>query len=80
MKYLEFFEKFDEGKFSINDIELARKAGKGIFSSIVKKFPEHRPKEKLKILNIDEDSGEVTVEIGNNIYYVDLKNVEEIEK
>jgi hypothetical protein len=78
-RFVKLFEDFDSGKFSIEDIDSARKMNKGIFTSIVKNFPEHKKDEPLKIIDIDDQSGEISVSIDNNIFYVDLKNVEKIE-
>jgi len=80
LKYLKLFEEFTEGKFSSEDIDRSRKEGKKIFATIVKNLPDNDPKQPLNVVSIDKDTNEITVTIDNNIYYVDLKNVEEIER
>ena len=80
LKYLKLFEQYSDGKFSVDDIDIARKSNKGIRTSIVKDLPNHDPDDFLKIINIDIDKNEITVSIGTGIYYVDLKNIEEIEQ
>lgn len=79
MKFIKYFENYSDGKFRPQDIELAWKSGKGIRTSIVKRLPTHDPKEYLKIVNFDSDTDEIGVSTQNGIFYVDLKNVEEIE-
>lgn len=80
LKFLRLFEEFEEGKFSLDDINTARKMRKSIFGSIVKDFPKHDPKKPLDIVDVDTQTGEIVVKIDNNIYYMDIKNVEEIER
>lgn len=80
LKFLKLFEDFTDGKFSIEDIERCRREGKKIYASVVKDFPKNDPDKELEVVSIDKDTGEVTVILDNNIYYVDLKNVEEIER
>jgi len=80
LKFLRLFEDFTEGKFSIEDVERCRREGKRIYASVVKDFPKNDPDQELEIVDIDKNTGEITVMVDNNIYYVDLKNVERIEK
>jgi hypothetical protein len=69
MKFIKLFEDF-----RIDDIKL----GQSIYATIVAGLPDNDPKVPLKVVDIDGDK--IAVEFENNIYYVDLKNVEDIEK
>jgi hypothetical protein len=80
LKFLKLFEEYGDGKFNIENIETARKLRKGIKSNIVKDLPSHNNDDYLKIVSIDTDNNEIAVSVNNGIYYVDLKNVEEIEQ
>ena len=80
MKYLKIYEKFKVGKFSIEDIENAIIGGKGLYASIIKDLPDNDPKLLLKIVDVDKDTGEVSVLYDNQIKYLDLEDVEEIER
>jgi hypothetical protein len=80
LKYLKLFEQYGDGKFSIQDIDTARKSGKGIKSDIVKDLPNHKTEDFMKIVSIDTNSNEIAVSVNNGVYYVDLKNVLEIEQ
>ena len=80
LKYLKLFEEYGDGKFSIQDIDTARKSGKGIKSDIVKDLPNNNNDDFMKIVGIDTKSNEITVSVNNGIYYIDLKNVTEIEQ
>lgn len=79
LKFLKMFEEFEEGKFSMDDISDAMKRGKSVFTSIVKEFPKHNPQTPIKVVDLDYQTGEVVGEIDNNIYYIDSKNIEEIQ-
>lgn len=79
-KYLKLFEEFEEGKFSMDDIDACRKEGRGIYATVIKDFPNNKSDEKLDVVDCDFDTGEITVRYDNNIYYVDLKNVERVER
>lgn len=80
MKYLKIYEEFKVGKFSIEDIENAMIGGKGLYASIIKDLPDNDPKLLLKIIDVDKDTGEVSVLYDNQIKYLDLDDVEEIER
>lgn len=80
LKFIKLFEDYSEGKFRIEDIERCRREGKGIYSKIVKDFPQNDENLPLEVIDIDTDNNEISVMIDNNIYYVDLKNVERIER
>jgi hypothetical protein len=80
LKYLKIYEEFKVGKFSIEDIENAMIGGKGLYASIIKDLPDNDPKLLLKIIDVDKDTGEVSVLYDNQIKYLDLEDVEEIER
>jgi len=80
LKFIKLFEDYSEGKFRIEDIERCRREGKSIYSKIVKDFPQNDENLPLEVIDIDTDNNEISVMIDNNIYYVDLKNVERIER
>ena len=80
MKYLKIYEEFKVGKFSIEDIENAMIGGRGLYASIIKDLPDNDPKLLLKIIDVDKDTGEVSVLYDNQIKYLDLDDVEEIER
>ena len=80
MKYLKIYEEFKVGKFSIEDIENAMIGGRGLYASIIKDLPDNDPKLLLKIIDVDKDTGEVSVLYDNQIKYLDLEDVEEIER
>jgi hypothetical protein len=80
LKYLKLFEQYRDGKFSIQDIDTARKSNKGIKSDIVKELPNHNTEDYMKIVSIDTKNNEIAVSVNNGVYYIDLKNVLEIEK
>lgn len=78
MNYLFLFEDFKTGKFRIEDIERARKEKKPIFASIIKDKADHNSDTPMEIINIDDD--EIGVLIDGDVYYVDLNDIEKIEK
>jgi hypothetical protein len=80
LKFLKLFEDFTEGKFTLDDIDRVRKEGKKIYASIIKDLPNNDPNQELEIISLDKDTNEVTVSIDNNIYYVDLKNIERVSE
>jgi hypothetical protein len=80
LKYLKIYEEFKVGKFSIEDIENAMIGGRGLYASIIKDLPDNDPKLLLKIIDVDKDTGEVSVLYDNQIKYLDLEDVEEIER
>lgn len=79
MRYLKLYEDFESGKFSFEDIRKAMKEDRGIFTSLVKDVPKNDPKKALKIVDIDEESGEVSVLYDNDIRYIDISDIEKIE-
>ena len=80
LKFIKLFEDYSESKFRIEDIERCRREGRKIYSRIVKDFPQNDENLPLEVIDIDTDNNEISVMIDNNIYYVDLKNVEGIER
>jgi hypothetical protein len=74
--FIKSFENFEEGKFNVNDIEKS----KGIYATIVKGLPDNNPKKLLKVIEVDQKSNEVMVELDGNIYYVDIENVEGLKR
>lgn len=80
LKFLKLFEEFEEGKFELDDIKDCIKNDKGIYATIVDDYPENSPDEKLKVVDVDYDSGKITVTTEKGIKYVELKNVERIEQ
>lgn len=80
MKYLKIYEDFNKGKFSLEDIRNAMLTDRGLYAKIIKDFPENDPKKLLKIVDIDDETGEVSVLYDNDIRYVDLEDVNEIEQ
>ncbi len=77
MRFLRLYEDFNEGKFTNDDIIRCIKEKKPIFASIVKDFPNNDKESPLEVVSID-DNGLITILIDNNIYYVELKNVEKL--
>lgn len=77
MRFLRLYEDFNGGKFTHDDIIKCIKQKKPIFASIVKDFPENDPESPLEVVSID-DNGLITILLDNNIYYVELKNVEKL--
>ena len=80
LKYIKLYEDFNESnsKFSISDISKAIEQNKPIYATIIKDYKGNDPKEPLDVVSVDDD-GEVCVRIDGNLYYVELKNVENIE-
>ena len=78
MKWLKLFEDFKDSKVSIDDIIECIEKGGSIYAQIVKEYPENDPNEPLIPVNIDED-GSITVEIDDNHYEVELKDVDRID-
>jgi hypothetical protein len=78
MNYLKLFEEFEEGKFNLRDLERAIMTKKKIYATIVKDLPDNDPDEPLEIVDLDEDTGEVTIMKDGNPYYVDSKNIDRI--
>lgn len=80
MIYLKLYEEFEEGKFTIGDIEQCFKQGTPIFATTVKKNTKHKPEQELKIVEIDDKTGEigVTLDDSSDIYYVDLNDIERL--
>jgi hypothetical protein len=83
MKWIKLFEDFkqnnEEGTLiTIDDtINCIKKRGV-IYSTIVKEYPDNKPKDPITPVDIDKD-GLITVDIDNKEYYVDLDDVEKIE-
>jgi|688.fasta_scaffold351193_4 hypothetical protein len=78
MNYLFLFEDFKTGKFRIEDLRRAWKNNKPIFSSILKDNPDHNKDNPLQIVDIDDSSGEISVVVSGDVYYLDLEDVEKI--
>ena len=78
MKFLFLFEDFKTGKFRLEDIEKAWKDEKPVFTSILKDNPNHNIDIPLQIINIDKSNGEIGVMMDNDVYYVDLEDIEKI--
>ena len=83
MKWIKLFEDFkqniEEGDLITDDdiIKCIKKRGV-IYATIVKEYPDNKPKDPITPIDIDKD-GLITVKIDNNEYYVDLDDVEKIE-
>jgi hypothetical protein len=83
MKRIKLFEDFkqniEEGDLITDDdiIKCIKKRGV-IYATIVKEYPDNKPKDPITPIDIDKD-GLITVKIDNNEYYVDLDKVEKIE-
>jgi hypothetical protein len=83
MKYLNFFENFkmnnNQGDLITQDdiINCIKNSGV-IYATIIIDSPGNDPETPLRPISIDDD-GLITIELDNNEYYVDLKDVEKIE-
>ncbi len=80
MRYLKIFEEFNTGKFSIEDLQKLILQGKKIYASVVKDMPENDKEKALEIVDIDSETGEVTVMYDNEVKYVDIEDIEDIER
>lgn len=80
MRFLKLYEDFKDAKFTFEDIEGCFRRGLPIFASTIKNVRNHNPEQELKIVEIDNETGEIAVTFGdsNDIYYVDLDNVERL--
>ena len=80
MRFLKFYEDFQDAKFTIDDIVGCFKRGLPIFASTIKNVTNHKSDRELKIVEIDNKTGEIAVNFGetNDIYYVDLDNVKRL--
>jgi len=83
MRYIKLFEDFKqnnvEGKLiTQDDIIKCITDGGVIYATIIKDLPDNKPESALRPIDIDKD-GLITVEIDNDEYSVDLKDVEKIE-
>jgi hypothetical protein len=80
LKYLKIFEEFKTGKFSTEDLQQLVSQGKKIYASVIKGMPDSDKDKALEIVDIDSDTGEVTVLYDNEIKYVDIEDIEDIER
>ena len=76
---MKIFEEFTEGKYSVENIEKAISQGKSLKSDVVKDKPDNDSEKLMKIVEVDPDTGEVTVLYDNDICYVDMKDIKTIE-
>lgn len=87
MKNLIYFKNFNENSLYNNQsgelikhkdvIDCIHKGGV-IFTKIVKNYSKHEEDKPIRPISIDND-GTVTVEIEENKYEVDLKNIIKLE-
>jgi hypothetical protein len=80
MRFIKLYEDFQDAKFTFEDIERCFKKGLPIFASTIKNVTNHKLEQELKVVEIDNETGEIAVNFGdtNDIYYVDLDNVERL--
>jgi hypothetical protein len=78
MKWLKLYEDFDKSKYRIEDVIRCIENGGSVYAEIIKDFPNNDPSAPLRPVSVDEN-GVVTVEYEDDLYEVDLKDVDKIE-
>lgn len=78
VKRMKLYEDFKVNNITSEDIQKCIQDGGVIYSEIVKELPNNNPKSPLTPVDIDE-TGEITIRHGDNLYYVDLDDVERVE-
>jgi len=82
MKYLKFFESFEQNNKSgdlitEDDIIECIKRDGNVYATIIQEIPNNDPDEPLKPKDIQDDL--VTIEYDNKIGYVKLDDIEKID-
>lgn len=83
MKWIKLFEDFkenDQEKTAIKEYDIRKCITHGgvIYADIIHDFPNNDEKEPLSPVDIDSD-GDITVQIDQKLYIVNLKDVKRIE-
>lgn len=83
MKRLKRYKDFKQndqagGLITIDDIITCIKKGGVIYATIIKDYPNNKPKDPIIPVDIDAD-GLIAVEMDNKEFYIELKDVEKIE-
>jgi hypoxanthine phosphoribosyltransferase len=83
MKWIKLFEDFKENNqegtlITKDDIITCITHGGVIYADIIHDFPNNDEKEPLSPVDIDSD-GDITVQIDQKLYIVNLKDVKRIE-
>lgn len=66
------------GLITIDDIITCIKKKGVIYATIIKDYPNNKPKDPIIPVDIDAD-GLIAVEMDNKEFYIELKDVEKIE-
>lgn len=78
-RYKDFKQNNQEGGLiTIDDIITCIKKGGVIYATIIKDYPNNKPKDPIIPVDIDAD-GLIAVEMDNKEFYIELKDVEKIE-
>lgn len=78
-RYKDFKQNNQEGGLiTIDDIITCIKKGGVIYATIIKDYPNNKPKDPITPVDIDAD-GLIAVEMDNKEFYIELKDVEKIE-
>jgi len=78
MKRIKVFEDFKVKNITLEDIINCIKNGGNIYASIIKDYPRNNPNKPLVPKDVSDD-GEITIEIGGKLFYVDLDDVDKVE-
>jgi hypothetical protein len=78
VKRIKLYENFKVNNITSEDLEKCIGEGGVIYSKIVKEFPDNDPKKPLRPVDIDE-TGEITIDVDGDLYYVDLDDVDRVE-
>lgn len=80
MIYLKLFEDFKPSKFTIEDMEKCNRDSIPVFSDSVKDKKNHKPEDELMVVDINKETNEIGVTQGdsNDIYYVDLEDINKL--
>jgi hypothetical protein len=80
LKYLKFWESFDEGRVSKELILKCIKSGGTIYAYPVPNLKENNQEnpQELRPTDFDDKTGKITVEFDNEEYEVDLSKVKKV--
>jgi hypothetical protein len=78
MKWLMFFEDFQGSKYNIDDIIKCITGDGKIYATIIQDFPNNDPEEPLRPISVQDD-GKITIDLDENTYEVDIKDVNKID-
>jgi hypothetical protein len=78
LNFDKYLKKVNEGSYTEDDIISIIKDGGKIYTTSVYDFPDHN--EDLPLRPIEVSDGIVLIQVDNDIYKIDLENINQIER